>query len=362
MKKTLYIHIGLPKTGTTALQSTFRDCKDKLKEEKINFINFDSYAREIRLGKLPDSLDFFRNLDAKMKENEKAFLSSEFLTGMDSVSFALVPVKDIAQNLYETAGKYFDIKIILYLRRIDLWIESMYTQYVSDGGFLRFEEFIKEHNLKKFSYKSIIEPYEKVFGSENMILRIYDKKHLPEKNSLIRDFAEIIDSDVLRKVDLNTYSEKKANTGFNRTAVELAVLTMAQATRDEQKRIREILQYGSRKEPFHKNVFFPIEERRSYIAEREDYMNKIKTKYFKDIKGEMFSDIEEMDNSYQLTVEDASKVLTFAIMAPSKYEYIETLRTLQILYKIETALKKNRLSKFLMKTTLKIFGIKDKIS
>jgi hypothetical protein len=362
MKKSLFIHIGLPKTGTTVLQSTFKDLADNFRKENIEFVNFDSFAREIRLGKVPECKDFFRELDKKLLDSYKVFLSSEFLTGMDSTSFNLVPVRKIAQCLKDAAGDFFDVKIILYLRRIDLWIESMYTQFISDGGYLRFSEFMLEHKLEDFDYSNLIEGYESIFGQDNIILRIYDKKHLPEKDSLLKDFAEIIGSKYLAEVDLNSYSEKKSNSGFNSNAVEIARLCMPQATRDEQKRIREVLQYSSRKIPFQKNAFFDMNERRVYLEERMHSMSEICRKYFPDYKGnDIFSELEDIQPVPQfLSVEDAVRSITFAILAPSEYEYIETLRTLQILYKIETGLKKSVLLKALMKMILRLFGIKDK--
>jgi hypothetical protein len=160
---------------------------------------------------------------------------------------------------------------------------------------------------------------------------------------------------------LNTYSEKQANTGFNRTAVELALLAMPQASRDDDKRIREILHYGSRKEPFQKNVFFALDERKKYISDREGYMNIVKQKYFKNLQEDLFSRVDNISNSYELRVEDAAKVLMFGVLAPSKYEYIETLRTLQILYRIESLLKRSKILKAVMKLFLNIFGIRDKI-
>jgi len=362
MKKTLFIHIGLPKTGTTVLQSSFRDLTEQFRKENIEFVNFDSYARTIRLGKLPECKEFFRQINKNLPDTYNLFMSSEFLVGMDSVSCNLMSVEKIAQCLKNATAEFFHVKIILYLRRIDLWIESMYTQFISDGGYLRFNEFLEANNLYEFDYLNLVNAYETVFGQKNMILRIYDKKHLPEKNSLLKDFARIIGSKCLYEVDLNSYSEKKSNSGFDSNAVGIARLSMPHATRDEQKRIRELLQYASRKIPFQKNAFFSMNERIEYLNKRKKTMEQLCKKYFPNMNEcDMFSEVAELvPVNESLSIQDAARTMTFALLAPSQFEHIETMRSLLILYKIETALKRSVIFKPIMKFVLKIFGVKDK--
>ncbi len=132
MKK-LYIHIGLHKTGTTLIQSILKDKSKELKEENIAYIDFDKYADVIRQGKIPECKEFFQNLDKQMPENYKLLISNEFLCAMGNRALeASLSVDSISRVLHEST-QMFDVKIIVYLRRIDLWLESLYTQDIANG-------------------------------------------------------------------------------------------------------------------------------------------------------------------------------------------------------------------------------------
>jgi hypothetical protein len=194
-----------------------------------------------------------------------------------------------------------------------------------------------------------------------MIVRIYDKKHLPKKTSLINQFADILKLNCLKDINLSKYSTTESNSGFNRIAVEIARLCMPLASKEEQKEVRRVLSYASRKVPFQKNIFFTMEERRDLLRKKTKSYEVIKKEYFPNFKGELFSELEDMgEPNGQLTVDDTARTLLMAILAPSPHEHILTMRSLLVIYKIERALRKNSFLKAIGKTVMRIFGIKDK--
>jgi len=358
----LYLHIGTPKTGTTLLQFIFRDKSDDMQSEGIYYADFGDYARQIFGGEIPDSRGYFEKLATNAPEKCDVLISTEFLAGTSPL-VGRVGIKDLAESLKKATDGLFEVKIIIYLRRIDLWLESKYMQYISGGlGMdISFKEYLKLNDIDNFDFNKVVTAYAEVFRKKNMIVRIYDKKHLPEKNSLVNQFADILTLPCLKDIDLSKYSTTQSNSGFNRTAVEIARLCMPQATKEEQKEIRRILSYASRKVPFQKNIFFTMDERRKLLELKKSSYDLIAKEYFPDLKGNLFSELEDMgEPNEKLTVEDTARTLIMAVLAPSPHEHILTMRSLLVLYKIETALKKSRLLKGCGRLIMKICGIKDK--
>jgi len=359
----LYLHIGTPKTGTTLLQFIFRDKSEDMQSEGIYYTDdFNDYARKIFGGVIPDTEKYFKQLAAITPDKCDVLISTEFLAGTSPL-VGRVDINELAQNLRKSTEGLFEVKIIIYLRRMDLWLESKYMQYISGGLGLdiSFKEYLILNDIENFDFNKVVSAYANAFNKENMVVRIYDKKYLPEKNSLVNQFADILNLPCLKNIDLKKYSNTQSNSGFNSTAVEIARLCMPQATKEEQKEIRRILSYASRKVPFQKNIFFTMEERKKLLEAKKNSYELIGREYFPDLKGNLFSELENMgEPNTKLSVENTARTLIMAILAPSPHEHILTMRSLLILFKLETALKKNRVIKGLGRVIMRIFGIKDK--
>lgn len=360
MKK-LYIHIGLPKTGTTIIQSILKDKIKELRKENITYVDFYDFLTAIRMGSIPDCKEFFINLNKQIPDNQSLLISSEFLVGMAAYpKMHFLSVDSISQMLHQTTSM-FDVYIIIYLRRIDLWLESMYTQTVSDGATLSFDDYVNQNNIYVLDFYKLILSYSDRFGKDKTIVRLYDKKYLPEQHSLTQDFGKIINSKILRDANVAEFSNTNTNTGYDSVSVEIARLCNAYADVGQKKEIRRILQYAINKKLFCRNVYFTMEERNKLLDSHAKAEEKIKKEFFPDLNGDLFSPVEYLEpESNALKLEDAVRTLMFAIMAPSPYEHILTLRSLHVLYKIEIFLKRFSVIKSLGKKILRAFGIRDK--
>ena len=93
----------------------------------------------------------------------------------------------------------FDIKIVVYLRRQDLFVQSYWAQQVKETYTRSFEQFLtgKMHkNLKLDYYERLCEIAQHI-GKENMLVRVYEKsQYQGTDNTLISDFLETIGLDL----------------------------------------------------------------------------------------------------------------------------------------------------------------------
>jgi hypothetical protein len=195
----LYLHIGVPKTGTSALQVFFAKNRKILFKYGIRYpLNFQSKVGELELissgnGAKIALCAFLNNLESnnvlkifsQFLENKKSILlSSEYFCSWD---------KDRFLKLKELANSYnFNTKIIVYLREQADLIVAHYFQLIKRRPKYKLEDFnifaqnyIVQHGF--LNYFSFLNTLEKIFGSENIIVNS-TKKEMLFKGNLILDF------------------------------------------------------------------------------------------------------------------------------------------------------------------------------
>ncbi|WP_116869797.1 glycosyltransferase family 2 protein [Vibrio splendidus] len=255
-KKTLFLHIGTHKTGTTTIQHSLRSNAEDLLEERILYIE---------AGKLIKKLRF----SAKMPESELASIREEVVEQASTYSAAQAYVMswegfsgdyinayensyNIAHNLHQALSPFFDIKIIVYLRDQASFIESIFTQEVHAGSTTSFNDFKNTIDINKYYWSKLLNSYRSAFGDESVIVMKYEKS---ESNNLIIGFSEIIGSSHL----LNKKTLVNQNVGYNKGELEFAMKVNATLSDDERKKLRKLLQQNSKIQDY---SYFSSEEKR----------------------------------------------------------------------------------------------------
>lgn len=180
MKRTLWIHPGIQRTATTSIQEFFFENFHALQERGILYPfhtrrHFQFMNRLIR-GNLQVDVaaeDLIRRADAKSTPIHTLVLSDEAISLHKNIS-----------RLTELR-KYFDVKIMLFLRRQDLWLESWYFQNVKwqwnpalSHGTL--EDFLKhQKSFHWIHYDKHIARLEKLFGPENVHIGVFERQDMP---------------------------------------------------------------------------------------------------------------------------------------------------------------------------------------
>jgi hypothetical protein len=177
MKRELYIHIGTPKTGTTALQNFFYINQDTLKSYGISYpLNHVWYMAHHRLGwsfnigreynhpaglKGPDE-EWSQVLNSR---DDKILISSEILSNCHKEN-----IRSIRQY---TSG--YNVKVIVYLRRQDALISSVVNQLIKHESFTGIDKVYASRISGRRNYLKKVRFWADVFGKENIIVRPYEK-------------------------------------------------------------------------------------------------------------------------------------------------------------------------------------------
>ncbi len=196
----------MPKTGTSSIQVFLAKNMDGLKANDVGYPALEnlSAAKKGRVtsgnmgyisrallptfhADFPKDSDYKKELDKLVKtikrsERQKIILSSEFLS--------VVPEKGLME-LYNVLSEH-KIKIIVYIRAQDSFIQSVYAQRVKRHEETESPDVFVEKRLKKDSvlnYYNMLERFSRVFEKNNLIVRVYEKEQLVNHN-LLEDFLE----------------------------------------------------------------------------------------------------------------------------------------------------------------------------
>ena len=193
--KQIILHIGLQKTGTTALQLFFSENRQALKEKYIDYYkpvydhnSWGGYAnssflrelvlQEIDQGENKSSASMIKeeclHFQKKIYEHETMVLSEESFTETcwDYPDFW----KKMKTALDDLCGGCA-IKIVLCLRRVDDWILSLWKTKVFgvEKEIRSFSHFLEDAKMNGLlSFDRLVLDLEEAFGRQNVIIYPYD--------------------------------------------------------------------------------------------------------------------------------------------------------------------------------------------
>ncbi|MGB3404808.1 MAG: hypothetical protein WBA77_19140 [Microcoleaceae cyanobacterium] len=195
--KTVYLHIGLHKTGSTTIQHFLKDNKNILL--KLGYLYPESgsvYSGQHNLSwQLSQDPRYSRQYGGWEELYTEIASTSVNNVILSSEDFEILKPKQI--NLLRLKLQPYHTKIIVYIRRQDSLIQSVYTQQVKGGLKKTFEEFLREAiNLKcktskRFQFHLHLRPWKKQFGLENIIVRPLETHQLYQED-LCLDFLNCI--------------------------------------------------------------------------------------------------------------------------------------------------------------------------
>jgi hypothetical protein len=212
----LYLHIGTHKTGSSALQRFFK-LNDKLlsKHGILYPVTFreaggrhGNFSRSLDFDWPPENskkfADYIDDLKKEIKGHKKIVISDEALWLEENL--------DRLQLLYQLAET---VKIIVYFRRQDDYLQSSYSQAVK----IECKESIEDY-VKIYDYKAVCDRWAKVFSKENICVRPYERQQFKDE-SIFSDFLSIIDVEL---TDDFKFPKKNFNPTLNIDALNYKLL------------------------------------------------------------------------------------------------------------------------------------------
>ncbi|MCR5450996.1 MAG: hypothetical protein K6F00_00045 [Lachnospiraceae bacterium] len=201
--KTLYLHVGTPKTGTTAIQNFLGDNKSKLKELGVCYPKFKTHykrARSVRNGHWlcrgiasEEEYDEFMNtLFSEAEKYPKLVMTDEGLWNFNHD-------EDFWKNLKKTLEEHdICLKVIVYFRRQDSYAFSYWGQKVKELSYFyyTFSEYIYSGEYlekSELDYTKVLNHVAESIGKENIIVRPYEKdQYEGSRGDILSDFLKIL--------------------------------------------------------------------------------------------------------------------------------------------------------------------------
>ncbi len=214
----LYLHIGMGKTGTSAIQYFLYENRELLQSQNILYPVTDGYfidkSNEVTSGNASDIInhilneeydDIFEYLDELLKQSN-VLISSELLVYYFGKNIELF--YDIVEQ--------FNATVILYVRKQDEFYNSLVNQWTKLKN-LTDTDCLKEVHENYFYIMKIINN----INSDKLLVRPYEKLQFKNEN-LIDDFLECLGLNLNSEFeDKYVVSTKKINNSLSPIAYKL---------------------------------------------------------------------------------------------------------------------------------------------
>jgi len=176
------IHIGLHRTGTTFLQKEIFPKLDGIKYVYSKIIN---------------------------SETKGILISEEGLSGIPT---KLYDGSEVYSTVDSLSRLYPDAKIILCIRNKDIWVRSVYSQYIKSGGTKTFKQF-----------KVILNPIYLDFDSYiRYLMSKFKDVYICHHEDLVKDHKKFI-GDMCKFIGVKVpeYTNKVHNKGFTNNQLRI---------------------------------------------------------------------------------------------------------------------------------------------
>jgi len=321
-KPRLYLHIGSSKTGSSAIQAFMAQNTEQLaargfwyptigRQDDIQLldahhllasgISFGATALHKAFFDKNNMSEYFSDCIEQLKAGAAdrpqcaTVLSSEYLWGLISPRF-IGRISELTED--------FDTKIIVYLRRQDLWLQSMYNERVKAGERKSFSawsaEFLKRPRVC-LNYMRILRQWASVVGRKNVIVQVYEKS--PRPQDIYADFASVLSiSDIdgfaiplntvnpsadARGMSILRFFNRLGTTGYFRNKIVLPFLI---------RRNRRTLHA-----PLH---FMPADDAQTLLDRFQRSNDRVAETYFDPPRQELFTDPEPTIDNWKPATND----------------------------------------------------------
>ena len=304
---TVYLHMGMPKTATTALQRFFFANREELNQRGFGYpvmpFHFEHVpdARNAHFLVLfddreqPEWKEGFSVIKKEAAKYDKLLMSDERLW---SVQRKKGFWKQVKQGFSDIG---VDLKVIVYFRRQDEQVESHWNQKVKEPKTHMsesFAEYLEQgmHQYMPFHYNKALKRIAKRIGKENIIVRVYEKQQFVG-GSIFADFLDAIGITFDEKFQLPEYT---ANVRLPGNAVEIKRLINAMIPEGVPDFYWDAIAeaYGMKhmsSVPVDKTSMFPKELRREFMKKYEKGNANVAKNYLNREDGVLFySDYNEV--------------------------------------------------------------------
>ncbi len=317
MKKTIYLHIGAHKTGTSAIQEFLSINREVLRQKGYLYPGQKSACYDLSNELLTKTFsEIINDTDSPVKKYLKEIQQSECNNVMlSSEGFIKLSEKDVV-TFQKILPEEYSVKIIVYVRRQDDKLESDYNQLVK-GPKTRYQKKFADNITEMletyvYDYFTALLPWSHAFGKENIIVRCYEKEQLPE--GIFHDFLGVVG---LKLDDSYRIPQDKVNISMNWDLIEIIRLCNIQFKDDLRFHnflVNSLTEINREHKKENQRLLSP-QQRRDIIEKYEESNAKVAREYFGRTDGRLFfAPLPALDEPWKpyegLTVEKIVPVFT----------------------------------------------------
>lgn len=291
----LYLHIGMPKTGTSTIQGLLFDNRKTLDQHGY-------FYPVATLGGSSDYAYAHHNLAHAILENNNApwqKLQGELAANkrkriiISSEAFSNCRHPDHLKYIHEYLC-HFPIKIVVYVRRQDEMLQGLYQTLVTFGDLTDpladyLEMILTEHPHTLDYYSLINDLFAREFGKENILLRVYEKSSLHE-GDLLKDFLKTTGFSASKFLQLDVPNN---NLSFDARTLEIFRQLKIQLKGEDEEaleHIRRIMRKQNKRSAFQGNNIITQEQSSRIMASVNQSNEKLAREYLQKEDGVLFSE------------------------------------------------------------------------
>lgn len=307
---TVYLSIGTVKTGTTALQTFMREndlvmqkqgycyplmdigIYNKYVDRNGHFLVYRSEKENREDRKVEEKAvrdRAYKILEESAQKHNHIILSDELIWHRSRSN----------PHFWERLRPNFakigcDVKVIVYLRRQDLLIQSLYNQSIKalPRTALTFDDYVKETQFP-LDYAENLERIVKGIGRENLIVRVYESGQFEgEEHSIFSDFAKCVGLELTEDFTRNRIL---SNVGLNGNYLEIKRLLNALPEYQESNDFMKVPIWqasGTKVSGSHhaKTSFFTYEAQKEYLRQFDESNQRVAREYLGRENGVLFEE------------------------------------------------------------------------
>lgn len=192
-RKTVYLHIGISKTGTTAIQKFLNGETENLAAAGVQYLRAGRNTggeSHHRLARIYKAGSCGRGVLENIRQEILGSDCHSFV--VSSEMFEYLEARSISRLKRDFSG--FRLVLVVYLRYQDQAMSSMYNELVKKHACdLSFSEHVSTTPRKDLLlYGKMLDKWSKALGKENIRARIFEKDRF-YNGDLIQDFLNVID-------------------------------------------------------------------------------------------------------------------------------------------------------------------------
>ena len=311
---TLYLHIGTPKTGTSAIQEFLYSNREILEKQGFCYPDFGYRYPQVHMRRNAHFLVHHQACGPKKEAKTRKAEDERFYEGLDKIkelssTFPNIVLSDEnIWNGYITRENFWKVlsdalskrgiglKVIVYLRSQDLVIESYYSQRVKVKIQMTFQEYLDSEDIDYFQldYYTQLKEIEQAIGKENTIVRVYEKQQYEGNgNTLISDFLNVMGLELDEKY---ISPDRVVNTSLYGKSLELKrILNGIDSFRTRRKHwlvsyLKIVQEEDEEKNGAPATKFFTYEKRMDFLAKYKEGNEAIAREFLNREDGVLFKD------------------------------------------------------------------------